>query len=49
MVTGARPVVLVAVKGLGIGADDYLTKPFHKSELIARIQAIIRRDRKSVV
>jgi two-component system cell cycle response regulator CtrA len=32
------------VKGLGIGADDYLTKPFHKDELIARIQAILRRS-----
>lgn len=30
------------VKGLASGADDYLTKPFNKSELIARIQAIVR-------
>ncbi|WP_420547315.1 response regulator transcription factor CtrA [Curvivirga sp.] len=33
------------IKGLGIGADDYLTKPFDKRELIARIQAIIRRSK----
>ena len=33
------------VKGLGFGADDYMTKPFHKDELIARIQAIVRRSR----
>ena len=31
-------------KGLGVGADDYMTKPFHKDELIARIQAIVRRS-----
>lgn len=33
------------VKGLGVGADDYMTKPFQKSELVARIQAIIRRSK----
>src|SRR4051812_45384100 len=32
------------VKGLGFGADDYMTKPFHKDELVARIQAIVRRS-----
>jgi two-component system, cell cycle response regulator CtrA len=32
------------IKGLGLGADDYVAKPFHKDELIARIQAIVRRS-----
>jgi len=31
------------VNGLGFGADDYITKPFHRDELIARIQAVVRR------
>lgn len=46
------PVIIVSglagiedkVKGLGIGADDYMTKPFHKDELIARIHAVVRRS-----
>jgi two-component system cell cycle response regulator CtrA len=33
------------VKGLGFGADDYLTKPFDRAELVARIQAIVRRSK----
>ena len=32
------------VKGLGLGADDYVTKPFQSDELIARIRAILRRS-----
>ena len=33
------------VKALGFGADDYLTKPYHRDELIARLHAVARRDR----
>jgi two-component system cell cycle response regulator CtrA len=33
------------IKGLGFGADDYLTKPFNRGELVARIQAIVRRSK----
>ena len=33
------------IRGLGLGADDYLAKPFHKDELIARIHALVRRSK----
>ena len=32
------------VKGLGIGADDYVTKPFNRDELVARSHAVVRRS-----
>ncbi|MEO5773866.1 MAG: response regulator transcription factor [Sphingomicrobium sp.] len=33
------------VRALGFGADDYLTKPFHRDELVARVHAIMRRSK----
>ena len=39
----ARGQVIDKVLGLKIGADDYLTKPFDSSELVARIEALLRR------
>ena len=47
------PIIIVSglsrpqakVKGLSMGADDYVTKPFDKSELLARIQAVVRRSK----
>jgi len=41
----ARAQVVDRVVGLKLGADDYLVKPFHMSELLARVEALLRRGR----
>jgi two-component system cell cycle response regulator CtrA len=49
----ATPVLILSgvsemdskVRALGFGADDYVTKPFHRDELVARIHAIVRRSK----
>jgi DNA-binding response OmpR family regulator len=48
---GGQPIIIVSarsqradkIKGLGLGADDYVTKPFDFEELVARIHAVLRR------
>lgn len=45
IIISARNSIDDKIKGLNLGADDYLTKPFHLSELNARIQAVIRRKK----
>ena len=42
MVT-ARDQTVDVIQGLKLGADDYVTKPFHEEELFARIEAVLRR------
>jgi two-component system copper resistance phosphate regulon response regulator CusR len=41
----ARDAIEDRVKGLNVGADDYLPKPFDFSELLARVRALLRRDK----
>ena len=46
MVT-AKTTEIDKVKGLDLGADDYITKPFGVMELISRVKAMLRRSQKS--
>lgn len=46
LIVTARDEAIDKVVGLELGADDYVTKPFHNRELLARIKAILRREQK---
>jgi len=43
IIISAKETLETRIEGFNLGADDYLTKPFHLSELLVRIQALIRR------
>jgi len=45
LILSGNAIVEAKVRALGFGADDYMTKPFHKDELVARIQAVVRRSK----
>jgi two-component system cell cycle response regulator CtrA len=45
MILSGTAEIEAKVKALSLGADDYLTKPFHRDELIARLRAVIRRSK----
>ena len=47
LILSGNPDIEAKVKTLGFGADDYLTKPYHMSELLARIDALARRGESS--
>src|SRR5271165_5159864 len=43
IIISAKDALPTRLEGFNMGADDFLTKPFHLSELLARIQAVVRR------
>ena len=45
LILSGLPGIEDKVRGLGFGADDYMAKPFHRNELVARIHAIVRRSK----
>ena len=45
LILSGLPGIEDKVRGLGFGADDYMTKPFHRNELVARMHAIVRRSK----
>jgi two-component system cell cycle response regulator CtrA len=45
MILSGSSEIETKVKTLGGGADDYMTKPFHREELVARIHAVVRRSK----
>lgn len=45
IITSARDSIDDKIRGLELGADDYLAKPFHLAELVARIRSVTRRSR----
>ena len=45
MILSGTAEIDTKVKSFGGGADDYMTKPFHKDELVARIHAVVRRSK----
>lgn len=46
LLVSARSEDIYKIKGLGLGADDYITKPFSPAELVARVQAHIKKYRR---
>jgi DNA-binding response OmpR family regulator len=43
IIISAKETLETKIEGFNLGADDYLTKPFHLSELLVRIQSLVRR------